>query len=244
MASKHHPNQNHLLAAIPAAEFDTLTADLELVPMLLGDMLYEPGRRLRHAYFPTTAVVSLHYVTTSGASAETTGVGHEGMVGISLFMGGDTTPSSAVVQSGGHGYRLERGLLNQAFDRCGPLQRALLRYTQALITQITQTAACYRHHSVEQQLSRWLLATADRLPDGELVMTQELAASLLGVRRESITQAAGKLQDDGYIRYRRGHITVLDAPGLQTRACECYAVVKTEMHRLRPESLGAMGAPA
>jgi len=241
MASPH-PSQNHLLAALPAADFDTLRADLELVPMRLGDMLYEPGRRLRHAYFPTSAVVSLHYVTASGASAETTGVGHEGMVGISLFMGGDTTPSSAVVQSGGHGYRLERGALNQAFDRGGSLQRALLRYTQALITQITQTAACYRHHSVEQQLSRWLLATADRLPTGELVMTQELVASLLGVRRESITHAAGKLQDEGYIRYRRGHITVLDAAGLQTRACECYSVVKTEMHRLRPEALGAVGA--
>jgi len=241
MASPH-PSQNHLLAALPAADFDTLRADLELVPMRLGDMLYEPGRRLRHAYFPTSAVVSLHYVTASGASAETTGVGHEGMVGISLFMGGDTTPSSAVVQSGGHGYRLERAALNQAFDRGGSLQRALLRYTQALITQITQTAACYRHHSVEQQLSRWLLATADRLPAGELVMTQELVASLLGVRRESITQAAGKLQDEGYIRYRRGHITVLDAAGLQTRACECYSVVKTEMHRLRPEALGAVGA--
>jgi CRP-like cAMP-binding protein len=233
-ALSHHPHQNQLLAALGQAEFERLRPSLELVPMLLGDILYEPGTCLRHAYFPTTAVVSLHYVMENGATAETTGVGHEGVVGISLFMGGETTPSSAVVQTAGHGYRLERQLLAEAFGRTGPLQHLLLRYCQGLITQITQTAACYRHHSVEQQLSRWLLATLDRMPTGELVMTHELVASMLGVRRESITEAAGRLQDAGYIRYRRGHISVLDRVGLQTRSCECYGVVRREMHRLRP----------
>lgn len=238
MPSCHNPNQNHLLAALPATEFDPLSVDLELVPMLLGDMLYEPGQQLRYAYFPTTAVVSLHYVTMAGASAEIAGVGREGVVGISLFLGGDSTVSSAVVQSGGHGYRLERRLLLRAFDRAGPLQRVLLRYTQALITQIAQTAACNRHHSVEQQLSRWLLSTSDRLPAGELMLTQELVAGLLGVRRESITEAAGALRDAGYIRYRRGHISILDPIGLQTCACECYGVVKKELGRLLPRVRG------
>jgi CRP-like cAMP-binding protein len=227
---------NQLLAALPAAAFDTLEMDLELVPMLLGEMLYEAGQPLRHAYFPTTSVVSLHYVTESGASAETSAVGHEGMVGVPLFMGAGGTPGSAVVTSGGHGYRLEHRSLMREFDRGGALRDALLRYTQALITQLAQAAACYRHHSVEQQLSRWLLMAADRAPSGELVMTQELVAGLLGVRRESITQAAGKLQDLGYIRYRRGHISVLDHGGLQTCACECYAVVKKELNRLLPLS--------
>ena len=233
----HSPKQNNLLAALPAAEFDGLAAKLELVPMLLGDMVYESGERLRHAYFPTTSVVSLHCVTISGASAETTGVGHEGVVGISLFMGGNTTQGSAVVQTGGHGYRLERHWLMQAFERTGPMHRVLLRYTQALMTQISQTAACYRHHSVEQQLSRWLLSTADRLPSTDLVVTQEQIANLLGVRRESITEAAGRLQGLGYIRYRRGHICVVDRVGLETCACECYGVVKKEMQRLLPEVL-------
>jgi CRP-like cAMP-binding protein len=234
MTSPHSPAQNHLLAALPAAEFDGLAANLELVPMLLGDMLYESGKSLRHAYFPTTSIVSLHYVTVTGASAETTGVGHEGVVGVSLFMGGDTTPGSAVVQTGGHAYRLERRWLMQAFERSGPMHRSLLRYTQALMTQISQTAACYRHHSVEQQLIRWLLVTVDRAPSTELVMTQELIASVLGVRRESITQAAGKLQELGLIRYRRGHISVLDRAGLEIYACECYGVVKKELQRLLP----------
>ena len=238
MPSLHNPHQNQLLAALPVAEFDSVSADLELVPMLLGDMLYEPGQELRHVYFPTTAVVSLHYVTATGASAETTGVGREGVVGISLFLGGGTTPSSALVQSGGHGYRLERRRLALVFGRAGPLQHALLRYTQALIIQIAQTGACYRHHSVEQQLSRWLLSTSDRLPAGELVMTQELVAGLLGVRRESITEAAGTLRDAGYIRYRRGHISILDPIGLQTRACECYGVVKKELDRLLLPRIG------
>jgi CRP-like cAMP-binding protein len=232
MPSPHSPNQNHLLAALPTAEFERLAAHLELVPLPLGEMLYEPGEQLRHAYFPTTAIVSLHYVMESGASAESAGVGNEGVVGISLFMGGETTPSSAVVQTAGHAYRLEGRLLKQEFNRAGLMQRLLLRYTQALITQMTQTAACNRHHSVEQQLSRWLLVTLDRSPSGELIMTQELIASMLGVRREGITEAAGELQRAGCIRYRRGHIAVLDRPGLEARTCECYAVVRNELRRL------------
>ncbi len=232
MSPSHSPNQNHLLAALPTVEFERLAAHLEPVPMPLGEMLYEPGGQLLHAYFPTTAIVSLHYVMESGASAETAGVGNEGVVGISLFMGGDTTPSSAVVQTAGHAYRLESRLLMQEFDRAGLMQRLLLRYTQALITQMTQTAACNRHHSVEQQLCRWLLLTLDRLPSNELVMTHELVASMLGVRREGISEAAGKLQHAGFIRYRRGHITVLERSGLETRVCECYTVVKKELGRL------------
>ena len=232
MSSPHSPNQNHLLAALPTAEFERLAAHLELVPMPLGEILYEPGGQLQHAYFPTTCIVSLHYVMESGASAEAAGVGNEGVVGISLFMGGDTTPSSAVVQTAGHAYRLESRLLKQEFNRAGLMQRLLLRYTQALITQLAQTAACNRHHSVEQQMCRWLLLTLDRLPSRELIMTQELVAGMLGVRREGITEAAGKLQHAGFIRYRRGHITVLDRSGLEIRACECYAVVKKELNRL------------
>jgi CRP-like cAMP-binding protein len=226
------PRQNHLLAVLPASEFEPLAAHLERVPMLLGDILYEPGGQLRHAYFPTTSIVSLHYVTETGASAETAGVGNEGMVGVSLFMGGNTTPSSAVVQTAGHGYRLERHLLKQAFDRAGLLQRVLLRYTQALMTQMAQTAVCNRHHSLEQQLCRWLLLTLDRLPGNELTMTQELVAGMLGVRREGVTEAAGKLQRAGLISYRRGHIAVLDRRGLERHACECYGVVKKELDRL------------
>ena len=232
MPSAHSPNQNHILAALPTAEFDRLSQQLELVAMPLGEILYEPGGQLQHAYFPTTAIVSLHYVTESGASCESAGVGNEGVVGISLFMGGDTTPSSAVVQTAGHGYRLERSLLKQEFNRGGLMHRLLLRYTQALITQMNQTAACNRHHSLEQQLCRWLLLTLDRLPSNELVMTQELVASMLGVRREGITEAAGNLQRAGLIRYRRGHIAVLERPGLEAAACECYAVVKKELARL------------
>lgn len=194
------PGQNHLLAALPPEEFERLEPHLELVSLPLGAMLYEPGRQLQHAFFPTTAIVSLHYVTESGASAETAGVGHEGMVGISLFMGGNTTPSSAVVQTAGQAYRLEGRVLKEEFNRVGLLQRLLLRYTQALITQMSQTAACNRHHSVEQQLSRWLLVTLDRAPGRDLVMTQELVASMLGVRRESVTEAAGRLQNAGCVR--------------------------------------------
>jgi CRP-like cAMP-binding protein len=232
MISPHSPSQNHLLAALPTAEFEALAAHLELVPMRLGQMLYEPGEQLQHAYFPTTSIVSLHYVMESGASAETAGVGNEGMLGVSLFMGGDTTPSSAVVQTAGHAYRLERRLLKQEFERGGLLQRLLLRYTQALLTQLAQTAVCNRHHSLEQQLCRWLLLTLDRLPSNELVMTQELVASMLGVRREGITVAAGDLQRAGYISYRRGHIAVLNRSGLEASTCECYAVVKKELNRL------------
>ena len=228
----HSPNQNHLLAALPAAEFERLAPHLELVPMLLGETLYEPGGKLQHAYFPTTAIVSLLYVMESGVSAEIAGVGNEGVLGISLFMGGDTTPSSAVVQTGGHGYRLQGRLLKEEFNRGGLMQRLLLRYTQALVTQMFQTGACNRHHSIEQQLCRWLLLTLDRLPTNELIMTQELVASALGVRREGITEAAGKLQRAGFIRYRRGHISVLKRSGLEAGACECYAVVKKEIGRL------------
>ena len=232
MTSLHSPNQNHLLAALPTAEFEPLVAHLELVPLLLGQMLYEPDMQLQHAYFPTTSIVSLHYVMESGASAETAGVGNEGMVGISLFMGGDTTPSSAVVQTAGHAYRLERRRLKQAFDQAGLFQKVLLRYTQALMTQMAQTAVCNRHHSLEQQLCRWLLLTVDRLSGDELIMTQELVASMLGVRREGITEAAGNLQRAGLISYRRGHIAVLDRKGLEKNSCECYAVVKKEIDRL------------
>ena len=232
MAYVHSPNQNHLLAALPTAEFERLASYLEPVTMRLGEMLYEPGEQLLHAYFPTTAIVSLHYVMESGATAETAGVGNEGVVGISLFMGGNTTPSSAVVQTSGHAYRLASRRLKEEFNRGGLMQHLLLRYTQALITQMTQTAACYRHHSVEQQLCRWLLLTLDRVATPELIVTQELIASMLGVRREGITEAAGNLRSAGVIRYRRGHITVLERSGLETRVCECYAVVKKELGRL------------
>ncbi len=232
MSSPHSPSQNHLLAALPADEYARILPNLELVPMPLGEMLYEPGGQLQHAYFPTTSIVSLHYVMENGASAESAGVGNEGIVGISLFMGGNTTPSAAVVQTAGHAYRLECGKLLQEFNRAGLMQRLLLRYTQALLTQVSQTAACNRHHSVEQQLCRWLLLTLDRKSTNELIMTQELIASMLGVRREGITEAAGKLQRAGFVSYRRGHIAVLDRSGLETRVCECYAVVKTELSRL------------
>jgi CRP-like cAMP-binding protein len=232
MSLPHSPNQNHLLASLPAAEFARLAPHLELVPMLLGESLYEPGCLLQHVFFPTTAIVSLLFVLESGSSAEIAGVGNEGILGISLFMGGDTTPSSAVVQTAGHGYRLHGRLLKEEFNRGGLMQRLLLRYTQALLTQMCQTAACNRHHSIEQQLCRWLLLTLDRLPSNELIMTQELVASALGVRREGITEAAGKLQRAGVIRYRRGHIAVLERSGLELGACECYGVVKKEFGRL------------
>ena len=241
MALLHSPNQNHLLAALPTAEFEAVAAHLELVPLPLGQMLYEPGGQLQHAYFPTTAVASLHYVMESGASAESAGVGNEGVVGISMFMGGDTTPSSAVVLIAGHAYRLKASVLKQEFGRAGMMQGLLLRYTQALITQMIQTAACNRHHTVEQQLCRWLLLTRDRIPSRELIMTQELVARMLGVRREGITEAAGNLQNAGLISYRRGHITVLGRPGLEVRACECYAVVKNEMGRLLSDVLHRQG---
>ncbi len=228
----HSPRQNHLLAALPTAQFEPLVAHLELVPLLLGDILYEPGEQLLHAYFPTTAIVSLHYVMASGATAEAAGVGNEGVVGVSLFLGGDTTPSTAVVQTAGHAYRLDRKLLAQEFSRDGVMQRMLLRYTQALLTQMMQNAACNRHHAVAQQVCRWLLMTLDRVGSRELIVTQEQVASTLGVRREGVTEAAGKLRNAGLISYRRGHIMVLDRAGLEASACECYAVVKKELNRL------------
>jgi CRP-like cAMP-binding protein len=232
MLAPQSPLQNHLLAALPAATFEPWADRLQLVAMRLGDMVYEPGGQLQHAYFPTTAVVSLHYVNEAGQSSETCGVGNEGLIGIPLFMGGDTTSSSAVVHTAGHAYRMERALLKREFDRVGPLRDLFLRYTQILIAQTSQTAACNRHHSIGQQLCRWLLLTVDRGCGSELVMTQELIASVLGVRREGITFAAGKLQQAGYINYRRGHISVLDRSGLERESCECYAVVRNETRRL------------
>jgi len=243
MSSTHDPNQNHLLAALLDAEYDRLSPHLELIPMLLGDVLYESGGKLHHVYFPTTSIVSLQYVLESGSSSEMAGVGNEGVLGISLFMGGNTTPSRAVVQTGGHGYRLRASLLMEEFNRAGPVMRLLLRYTQALLTQMSQTAVCNRHHSLDQQLSRWLLLTLDRLPTNELTMTQELIASMLGVRREGVTEAAGRLKDSGIISYRRGHITVLDRAKLEANVCECYAVVKKEFARLLSDVRQRQGIP-
>jgi len=234
MPDPSDPRQNHLLAALPAEECARLFPHLELVPMPLGNAVCEPGITMRHVYFPTTCIVSLLYVMEDGASAEIAVVGNEGIVGVSLFMGGDSTPSRAVVQSAGHGYRLKADLLKNEFGRFGPTMHLLLRYTQALITQMAQTAVCNRHHSVDQQLCRWLLLSLDRLATNELSMTQELIANMLGVRREGVTEAAGKLQDAGLIRYSRGRITVFDRAGLEARSCECYQVVKTEFDRLLP----------
>jgi CRP-like cAMP-binding protein len=225
-------NQNHLLAALPAAELERLKPHLELIHLPLGDVLCEAGARLSYVYFPITSIISLHYILENGASSEIAGVGNEGMLGTSLFMGGESTPTRATVQTAGDSYRLKAGLLVQAFNQGGAIQQLLLRYTQALITQISQTAVCNRHHTIEQQLCRWLLFTLDRLNSQELVMTQELIASMLGVRREGITEAAGKLQHAGIIRYRRGHITVLDRVQLHDHVCECYDVVKKEFDRL------------
>lgn len=232
MSTPHNTTQNHILAAFPSAEYERLLPHLELIPMPLGEVLYESGGRLQHVYFPTTSIVSLQFVLEDGASAEIAVVGNEGILGISLFMGGDTTPSRAVVRSAGYGYRLKAKLLQAEFNRAGPVMRLLLRYTQALITQMTQTAVCNRHHSVEQQLCRALLLTLDRLSSDSLVMTQELIASMLGVRREGVTEAAGNLQRAGLIRYSRGRIDVLDRTGLEKAVCECYAVVKVEFERL------------
>ncbi|MEX1993942.1 MAG: Crp/Fnr family transcriptional regulator [Steroidobacteraceae bacterium] len=228
------PRQNHLLSALPAEDWDRIRAHMELRPMPLGHVLYESGSTMRHVYFPTTSIVALLYVMADGASAEIAIVGNEGIVGISLFMGGETTPSRALVQSAGYAYRVPGNFLKEEFFRAGPLQRLLLRYTQALITQMAQTSVCNRHHSVEQQLCRWLLMSLDRLPSNELTMTQELIANMLGVRREGVTESAGKLQQLGLISYNRGHIVVLDRPALEAQACECYAVVKLEFDRLLP----------
>jgi CRP-like cAMP-binding protein len=223
-----------LLAALPEVEFARLAPQLELVPLPLGKVLYESGVVLRHVYFPTNTIVSLLYVMADGASAEIAVVGNEGVIGVSLFMGGETTPSRAVVQSAGHAYRLTGQKLKDEFIRAGAMQHLLLRYTQALLTQMAQTAVCNRHHSLDQQLCRWLLLSLDRLSSNELVMTQELIANMLGVRREGVTEAAGKLQQAGLIKYSRGHIKVRDRKGIEARTCECYAVVKKECDRLLP----------
>jgi CRP-like cAMP-binding protein len=232
MANPHDPKQNHLLAALPPGEFGRIAPHLELVTLKLGEVLYESGGRLKHVYFPTNSIVSLLYVMVDGASAEIAVVGNEGILGISLFMGGETTPSRAVVQSEGVGYRLPAEKLKLEFNRAGPMMHLLLRYTQALITQMSQTAVCNRHHSVDQQLCRWLLLSLDRLSSDELTMTQELIANMLGVRREGVTEAAGKLRDAGVIEYSRGHIKVLQRLKLEEQVCECYAVVKKEFDRL------------
>ena len=229
----HDPNQNHLLAALPAAEFGRLLPHLELVPMRLGETLCPPGGQLSHVIFPTTAIVALLNIMESGASTEVAGVGNEGMVGAAIFMGGNTSLSTAVVQTAGHGYRLPRRVLMEEFNRAGPLRNLLLRYTQALITHVFQAGACNRHHTIEQQLCRWLLLTLDRSPaNRELIVTQELIAAALGVRREGVTEAAGNLQRARMISYRRGHISVLDRSALEAGACECYAVVRNEIARL------------
>jgi CRP-like cAMP-binding protein len=230
-----NPRQNHLLAALPAAEYERLLPNLQLVTMSLGAVVYESGGALGYVYFPTSSIVSLLYVMEDGASAEIAVTGYEGLVGIALFMGGETTSSRAVVQSAGSAYRLKAAFLKKEFDIGGALQHLALRYTQALITQMAQTAVCNRHHTVEQQLCRWLLLSLDRLPGNELIMTQELIANMLGVRREGVTEAAGRLQKDGLIEYSRGRIAVLDRGKLEARVCECYAVVKHEYDRLLPE---------
>ncbi len=239
MADPFDPRQNRLLAALPDEEYVRLLPSLEQVPMPLGQVLYESGEQMRHVYFPLDAIVSMLYVMEDGASAEIAVVGNEGVVGVSLFMGGETTPSRAVVQSAGHAYRLRGQLLKAVFHRAGGRRAGifhdlLLRYTQALLTQMSQTAVCNRHHSLDQQFCRWLLLSLDRLPTNELVMTQELIANMLGVRRESVTEAAGNVQRAGLIEYHRGRITVLDRAGLEARVCECYAVVKREFDRLLP----------
>jgi CRP-like cAMP-binding protein len=237
MAISSEPRENHLLAALPEAEWTRWLPQLEQIEMPLGQVLYESGSKMSHVYFPATAIVSLLYVMEDGASAEIAVVGNEGIVGIALFMGGESTPSRAVVQSAGLGFRLRAQTMKDEFNRAGPVLHLLLRFTQALITQMSQTAVCNRHHSLDQQLCRWLLLSLDRLQGSELVMTQELIANMLGVRREGVTEAALKLQKLGLIRYARGHISVLDRQGLEQRACECYAVVKKEYDRLLPKKM-------
>jgi CRP-like cAMP-binding protein len=229
----HKPQENILLAALSPVECERIYPHLQLVSLPLGKVLYEPGDTLRHVYFPVDSIVSLLYVLENGASAEISVVGNDGLIGLALFMGGETTPSRAIVQSAGHAYRLIGQRLKDEFHRSGAMQLLLLRYTQALITQMAQTAVCNRHHSVDQQLCRWLLLSLDRLQSNELVMTQELIANMLGVRREGVTESAGRLQKLGVIRYSRGRITVLDRPRLEQLSCECYAVVKRESDRLQ-----------
>jgi CRP-like cAMP-binding protein len=233
-APHHSPAQNHLLAALPKEEYEFLFPHLEKIAMPLGEVLYESGGELRYVYFPTTSIISLLYVMENGASAEIAVIGNEGIIGIALFMGGKTMPNRAVVQSAGHAYRLKAALIQKEFSQNDPMMRLLLRYTQALMTQMAQTAVCNRHHSIDQQLCRWLLLSLDRLSSNKLIMTQELIANMLGVRREGVTEAAGKLQEAGLIHYSRGQITVLNRVGLEKRVCECYQVVKTETDRLLP----------
>ena len=230
-----NPRQNSLLSVLPVTEYERLAPNLELVTLPLGMVVSEADGRSDYVYFPTTAIVSLLYILENGATAEIAVVGYEGIVGIALFMGGETMPNRAVVQSAGFAYRLPEQALQKEFKKAGALQHLLLRYTLALISQMAQTAVCNRHHTIDQQLCRWLLISLDRLPSNELTMTQELIANMLGVRREGVTEAAGKLQDAGLIHYNRGRITVLDRPGLERRVCECYAVVRTEFERLLPE---------
>jgi CRP-like cAMP-binding protein len=237
MAASAQPGENHLIAALPPAEAERWLPLLESVDMPLGSVLYESGGTLKHVYFPTTSIVSLLYVMENGASAEIAVVGNEGIVGVSIFMGGGSTPSRAVVQSAGHGFRLQASTMKEEFNRAGPVLHLFLRYTQALITQMAQTAVCNRHHTLDQQLCRWLLLSLDRLQGNQLVMTQELIANMLGVRREGVTEGALKLQHAGLISYARGHITVLDRAGLEKRSCECYSVVKQEYDRLLPNQL-------
>ncbi len=234
MALAVDPRENQLLAALPDEDLARWVPHLELVDMQLGKVLYEPGATLLHVYFPTSAIVSLLYVMEDGASAEIAVVGREGIVGISRFMGGESTPSRAVVQSAGKGFRLKASVMLEEFNRASSVMHLFLRYTQALITQMAQTAVCNRHHTLDQQLCRWLLLSLDRLPSNELVMTQELIANMLGVRREGVTAAAGRLHKAGLIDYQRGRITVLDRAQLELRTCECYAVVKKEYDRLLP----------
>lgn len=234
METVQNPHLNHLLNALLKVDYDRLFPNLELVELPLGKVLCESGGQLKHVYFPTTSIVSLLYVMEDGASAEIAVVGNEGILGVQILLGGDRTPGRAVVQSAGHGYRLKAQILKDEFNQAGPLQRLLLRYTQALITQMAQTAVCNRHHSVQQQLCRWLLLSIDRLSGDELNMTQELIANMLGVRREGVTEAAGALQHLGLIHYSRGHIKVLDRKGLEAKSCECYQVVKDEFDRLLP----------
>lgn len=237
MPTSYQPQQNHLFRAMPPETGERVFPQLEQVQLALGQVLYESGDTMQYVYFPTDSIVSLLYVLENGASAEIAVIGNEGMVGVALFMGGETMPNRAVVQSAGSAYRLKGSVLKQEFSRAGPFQHVLLRFTQALITQMAQTAVCNRHHSVDQQLCRWLLLSLDRLPSNKLVMTQELIANMLGVRREGVTEAAGKLQDRDIIKYSRGRITILDRRRLEQACCECYAVVKTETDRLLPNSV-------
>lgn len=230
----HEPSDNHLLAMLPSADYERICENLDLVYLPLGDAVCEPYVEMKNVYFPTDSIVSLLCVMEDGGSAEIAVVGFEGIVGVSLFMGGETTPSRAVVQSAGHAYRLPGNLIKSEFYRNGPMQHLLLRYTQALLTQMGQTAVCNRHHTLDQQLCRWLLLSHDRLTSAHLHMTQELIANMLGVRREGVTESAGRLQKAGLIEYHRGHITILDRAGLEARTCECYEVVKREYDRLLP----------